>query len=347
MTNLLRDLGKKIKNFRQEVGMTLDQLSSICEIEKSLLFKMENDDLGDLINFDFSNNCKMFKSLTKILSNINSPLHPFVKWAGGKTQLLNIIENYLPKQFNRYFEPFVGGGALLFKVKPLKFSINDINNELICTYKCFKDESYFNLLKNKLIEHEKNHSEEYYYKIREMDKTPLDNLPIYERAARMLYLNKACFNGLYRVNSKGYFNVPSGKKEKVICFDRQNFENLHSFFKNREFEITNIDFEIAVENAKEGDFVYFDPPYDTLQNKNSFTSYNENTFGKKEQIRLSEVFKKLSEKKVFVMLSNHNTKLINELYKDFHITIVPAKRMINSRGDKRGEVEEVIITNYE
>ena len=163
----------------------------------------------------------------------------------------------------------------------------------------------------------------------------------------MIYLNKACFNGLYRVNSKGYFNVPSGKKKIVHCFDRKTFDNLNLFFKNRKPVITSIDFELAVKNAKAGDFVYFDPPYDTWEEKNSFTSYDKNAFGKEEQIRLAKVFKDLSNKGVYVMLSNHNTKFINELYKDFHITVVPAKRMINSKADGRGAVEEVIITNYE
>ena len=193
-----------------------------------------------------------------------------------------------------------------------------------------------------------NHSEEYYYQIRKMDQLEeFNKLPLYVRAARMIYLNKACFNGLYRVNSKGYFNVPSGKKKIVHCFDRKTFDNLNLFFKNRKPVITSIDFELAVKNAKAGDFVYFDPPYDTWEEKNSFTSYDKNAFGKEEQIRLAKVFKDLSNKGVYVMLSNHNTKFINELYKDFHITVVPAKRMINSKADGRGAVEEVIITNYE
>ena len=206
----------------------------------------------------------------------------------------------------------------------------------------------FELLKQELLKHEENHSEEYYYQVREMDKLEgFSNLPIYVRAGRMIYLNKACFNGLYRVNSKGYFNVPSGKKKAVNCFDKKTFDNLNLFFKNRKPVITSIDFEEAVKNAKAGDFVYFDPPYDTWEEKNSFTSYDKNAFGKEEQVRLAKVFKELSDKGVYVMLSNHNTKFINELYKGFHMTVVPAKRMINSKADGRGEVEEVIITNYE
>ena len=137
------------------------------------------------------------------------------------------------------------------------------------------------------------------------------------------------------------------KKKTVSCFDKKTFDNLNLFFKNRKPVITSIDFELAVKNAMPGDFVYFDPPYDTWEEKSSFTSYDKNAFGKEEQIRLAKVFKELAAKGVYVMLSNHNTKFINELYKDFHITVVPAKRMINSKADGRGEVEEVIITNYE
>lgn len=172
------------------------------------------------------------------------------------------------------------------------------------------------------------------------------SLPIYVRAARMIYLNKACFNGLYRVNSQGFFNVSSGRKKKVVTFDEENFDSLREFFRNNDIMILNGDFEDAVKSAKAGDFVYFDPPYDVIENKNSFTSYAKNDFGKDEQIRLARLYKKLSDKGVFVMLSNHNTAFINELYKDFNIHVVNAKRMINSKADGRGEVEEVIITNY-
>ena len=205
----------------------------------------------------------------------------------------------------------------------------------------------FESLKNELKKHEFNHSEEYYYQIRSMDKEEeFLSLPIYVRAARMIYLNKSCFNGLYRVNSKGFFNVPSGRKKKVVTFDEDNFDSLREYFRNNDITILNGDFEDAVKDAKAGDFVYFDPPYDVIENKNSFTSYAKNDFGKDEQTRLAKLYKKLSDKGVLVMLSNHNTAFINELYKDFNIHVVNAKRMINSKADGRGDVEEVIITNY-
>lgn len=350
MEMMLSSLGNDIRNFRMEAGLSQEQLSTLCGMDRAQLSKIEK---GTVIGVTFNTIAKIYDALGMKLVPVkeeikNLDVHPFVKWAGGKTQLLEVIESHLPETFNRYFEPFVGGGALLFKLQPKAFSINDSNEELICVYRCLENNELFELLKKELLKHEENHSEEYYYQVREMDKLEgFNNLPIYVRAGRMIYLNKACFNGLYRVNSKGYFNVPSGKKKTVNCFDKKTFDNLNLFFKNRKPVITNIDFEEAVKNAKTGDFVYFDPPYDTWEEKNSFTSYDKNAFGKEEQIRLAKLFKKLSDKGVYVMLSNHNTKFINELYKGFHITVVPAKRMINSKADGRGEVEEVIITNYE
>lgn len=347
----LTSIGTEIRIYRLQAGLSQEDLSKICGVERAQLSRIES---GEVQGVTYITIEKILNSLGRKLQTNeleveeNLIVHPFVKWAGGKTQLLEVIESHLPTSFNRYFEPFVGGGALLFKLQPKSFSINDTNSELIAVYNCFQNDGLFNELKEKLKEHEANHSEEYYYKVRDLDKYELFNVfPMVEHAARMIYLNKACFNGLYRVNSKGYFNVPSGKKKKVKCFDEENFSNIRRFFKKRKAVITNVDFEEAVKNAKSGDFVYFDPPYDTWEDKNSFTSYGKDTFGKDEQIRLAKVFKALSDKGVYVMLSNHNTKFIQELYSEFHINVVPAKRMINSKADGRGDVEEVLITNYE
>mgnify|MGYP003294453763 CR=1 FL=1 len=230
-------------------------------------------------------------------------------------------------------------------------SINDINKELINCYRCIKADVEEVIKQLYILEEEylsSKNKTDYFYKVRNRyNEIKLNGHEDYEKCADFIFLNKTCFNGLYRVNSKGFFNVPSGKKRVVNCFDKKTFNNLNLFFKNRKPVITSIDFEEAVKNAKAGDFVYFDPPYDTWEEKNSFTSYDKNAFGKEEQVRLAKVFKELSNKGVYVMLSNHNTKFINELYKGFHISVVPAKRMINSKADGRGEVEEVIITNYE
>ncbi|MDD6403089.1 MAG: DNA adenine methylase [Mollicutes bacterium] len=272
---------------------------------------------------------------------------PFVKWAGGKRQILDKLIKYVPEDFNTYYEPFVGGGALFFELSPKNAVINDSNEELINVFRCIKDEEKLTKMCNELNHHEANHSEEYYYKIRNIDrdKNKFNRLSDYKRAARTIYLNKACFNGLYRVNSKGEFNVPFGKKLKVNTYEGQNIGIIHAYLNFNNIKILSIDFEEAVKDAKEGDFIYFDPPYDS--DTSTFNSYTEDGFSKDEQIRLSNVFKNLSDRGCYVMLSNHNTVLINELYKDFYIHKITAKRNINSNGKKRGKVEEVIITNYE
>ncbi len=274
-------------------------------------------------------------------------MHPFVKWAGGKTQLLDEIVSLMPKNYNRYFEPFVGGGALFLKIAPRDSVINDFNSDLICAYRCMKDKDEYDKILEQLNYYQKHHSEQQYYQVREMDRGPnFNRLTPSQRAARLIYLNKSCFNGLYRVNAKGYFNVPSAKKKDVHCYDEKLFKEIAEYMQSTKCEILNGDFEKAVEDAKKGDFVYFDPPYDTWDEKESFTSYVKNPFGKEEQMRLANVYKQLSNRGVYVMLSNHNTSFIRELYKDFHIHVVNARRNINANGLGRGNVEEVLITNY-
>ncbi|MDD4547890.1 MAG: DNA adenine methylase [Bacilli bacterium] len=271
---------------------------------------------------------------------------PFVKWAGGKRQIINKLKKYIPEQFNTYYEPFVGGGALLFELSPTNAVINDYNKELINVYNCIKDEECLNKMCSELNNYEANHSEEFYFEIRnkDRDKKRFNRLSNYKRAARTIYLNKACFNGLYRVNSKNEFNVPFNKKTKVNTYDGQNLGIIHSYLNFNNINIISVDFEEAIDDAQKGDFIYFDPPYDS--DTQTFNSYTEGGFGKEEQKRLAKVFKKLSERGCYVMLSNHNTKLVNELYNEYNIYVIEAKRNINSNGKKRGNVEEVIITNY-
>ncbi len=271
---------------------------------------------------------------------------PFVKWAGGKRQIIDMLIKYAPREFNTYYEPFVGGGALFFELSPKKGVINDSNEELINIYKCLCNEDKFKKMCSVLNHYEKEHNEEFYYKIRNKDrnKNAYNKLADYTKAARTIYLNKACFNGLYRVNSKNEFNVPFGKKNKVNTYDGSNLITVSNYLTLNNIKICNEDFEKSVKTAKKGDFVYFDPPYDS--DTSTFNSYTEEGFGKEEQKRLAEVFKELDKKGVYVMLSNHNTVLVNELYKDYNIHVIEAKRNINSNGKKRGKVEEVIITNY-
>lgn len=272
---------------------------------------------------------------------------PFVKWAGGKRQIMNEIMKYIPFNYNTYYEPFVGGGAVFFELAPKKAVLNDYNSELINVFECIKDEVKFEKMCNELNHHEANHSEEYYYSIRNIDrdKNKFNKIADYKRAARTIYLNKACFNGLYRVNSKNEFNVPFGKKTKVNTYEGQNLGIVHCILNFNDIKLLSTDFEEAVKTAKKGDFVYLDPPYDS--DTSTFNSYTEDGFGKKEQERLAKLYKELSDRGCYVMLSNHNTKLVRELYKDFNIHVIEAKRNINANGKKRGKVEEVIITNYE
>ena len=340
-----------MKQLRNNSLMSQDELSKLTEIDRCQISKIEkgkiNVTLETIKKIADAFNIKL-RDLMDIDDTFNLSPKPFVKWAGGKMQLVDVLKKFIPKNFNNYYEPFIGGGALLFSLKPKNAFLNDNNKELISAYKCFSDNDLFLKLKKELKKHEENHSEEYFYKIRNIDReSEYLNLSEYEKAARMIYLNKACFNGLYRVNKNGYFNVPSGKKIKVTTFDDKNFNLIKDYIKNNNLKFLCSDFEKAVENATNGDFVYFDPPYDVFPDKNGFVFYGKDGFSKDEQIRLFNVFKKLSQKGVFVMLSNHNTPFINELYKGFNINIIKAKRMINSNASGRGFVEEVIITNYE
>lgn len=272
---------------------------------------------------------------------------PFVKWAGGKRQIIDKLKQYIPEDYNTYYEPFVGGGALLFELSPKNAVINDYNKELINVYECIKNEKKFDAMCKELNNHEAKHSEEYYYEIRNLDKdkNSFNKLADYNRAARTIYLNKACFNGLYRVNSKNEFNVPFSKKNKVNTYERENLSIISKYLNYNDVKLLSVDFEEAVKTARKGDFIYFDPPYDS--DSSTFNSYTEKVFDKDEQKRLAKVFKELSNKGCYVMLSNHNTKLINELYKDFNIYIIEVKRSISANGKKRKKVEEVIITNFD
>lgn len=277
----------------------------------------------------------------------NMCMSPVVKWAGGKRQILEKLKANLPEKFNNYFEPFIVGGALLFDLAPKNATINDVNQELLAIYTCLKDDELYRLMLEELDKHEKNHSEEYYYHVREWDRDPRFELePLWKRAARAIYLNKSCFNGLYRVNAKGYFNVPSAKKEHVVTYSKANMEEIHEYFKDDNVTILSGDFVEATRNAHEGDFVYFDPPYDSWEDKESFTAYSKFDFNKDDQRRLADCFKDLTNRGVKCMLSNHNTAYINELYNGFNIQVIKAKRMINANAAGRGAVEEVIITNY-
>ncbi len=264
-----------------------------------------------------------------------------VKWAGGKKQLLEQFEKFFPKKIERYFEPFIGSGTVAFyllKTHPeiKKIFLSDINEELITAYNVVKDnvEELIKLLKK----YKSKHSKEFYYKIR--SQNPKTDLEI---ATRFIYLNRTCFNGLYRVNSKGQFNVPMGSyKNPQIC-NEKGLREISKFLKKDDIKVAQ--FYDAVKNAKKGDFIYFDPPYYPLK-KESFTTYTKDNFLEEEQKKLAKVFRELDKKGCKVMLSNSDTDFIKDLYKGYHINFVQAKRMINCDATKRGKINEVVITNY-
>ncbi|KAF3887979.1 MULTISPECIES: DNA adenine methylase [Nostocales] len=281
--------------------------------------------------------------------SVNKLVKPFLKWAGGKRQLIpSIIANHLPKDFNTkdntYFEPFIGGGALLLALQPKKAVINDINTELINCYQVIRD-SVDELIKDlEKHENEKN----YYYAIRNWDrgedykyKTPV------QRASRIIFLNKTCYNGLFRVNSLGQFNVPFGKYKKPNIVDVSVLINVSKYLNQNQVEILNVDFQEAVKNAKKGDFLYFDPPYDPVSDSACFTDYSLNGFSKIDQKRLKETVDELDCRGCKVLLSNAYTQFIIELYSNYKKFKISAIRAINSNALKRGKVDEILIKNYD
>lgn len=245
----------------------------------------------------------------------------------------------------RYFEPFVGGGAVLFALQPRVGLINDANEELINTYTVVK-ENVEELIASLRLH--KNESD-YFYSIREQDRAQLffKQISRVERASRFIYLNKTCFNGLYRVNNSGEFNSPFGNYTNPNIVNDSVLRAVSNYLNENKIEITNQDYAKAVAGAKKGSFVYFDPPYHPISSSSNFTGYVAGGWDEEEQERLKAICDNLNSKGVRFLLSNSNTRFIRTLYKDYKIQIVKATRAINSVASKRGEVEEVLVKNYE
>jgi DNA adenine methylase len=275
----------------------------------------------------------------------NPLVAPVVKWVGGKRQLLQDISNHIPDKFFTYYEPFLGGGAVLFHLQPNRAVVNDINEELINIYTVIRD----NL--EELIEDLKRHKNEadYFYEIRELDrdKKTYSQLSNIEKASRIIYLNKTCYNGLFRVNQQGEYNAPFGRYKNPNIVNETTLRAVSNYFNRVKITFKCGDFEEAVKGIRKGSFVYFDPPYDPVSDSANFTGYDKGGFDREEQTRLKELCDKLDTKGVKFLLSNSATEFILELYKDYNITIVQANRAINSKGDKRGKVDEVLVKNYE
>lgn len=277
--------------------------------------------------------------------NYNELVQPFLKWAGGKRQLLPKIREYFPRKFELYFEPFIGAGAVLFDVQPGNALINDANTELVNCYEIIKQQP------EELIKKALAHpiSAEHFYCLRSQDRDPgLGSLPAVDRAARIIYLNKTCFNGLFRVNSHGHFNVPFGNYSDPTVVNKSVINAVSQYLNTANVQISNEDFEDAVAGAGQGDFVYLDPPYDPISDTSSFTGYNLTSFGREEQRRLKNVCDQLNRRRCKLLLSNSATDFIKELYNEknkYTVIEVPANRNINSVGTARGKINELLIFN--
>ncbi|MGB0880933.1 MAG: DNA adenine methylase [Polaribacter sp.] len=274
----------------------------------------------------------------------NKLISPFLKWVGGKRQLMPAIKELIPKNYSNYYEPFIGGGAVLFNLQPKKAVINDFNKELINVYKTIKENP------EALISDLKTHKNEsdYFYDLRALDREEnFKNLSTIKKASRVIYLNKTCYNGLYRVNNSGEFNSPFGRYKNPNIVNETTIKAVSKYLNTSDITILNNDFEEALKGIKKESFVYFDPPYDPVSTSSNFTGYVQGGFDIYEQVRLKDLCDTLDKKGVKFLLSNSATQFIEDLYKDYKISYVKANRSINSNGKKRGEIDEVLIRNYE
>lgn len=265
-------------------------------------------------------------------------LMPFLKWPGGKRQFIAKYINLIPKEYNHYYEPFLGGGSVFFSLLPNKATIADANSDLINLYIVMRDNPY--LLKDVLRRHHEEHSREYYYNMRASN--PLDSI---ERAGRFLYLNRTCYNGMYRVNQKGEFNVPIGTKTNCI-YDIGSFDEYSSALRNVEILVS--DFSKIIQKAQTLDLIFADPPYTVAHNQNGFIKYNENLFTWEDQKRLLDDLKAAQTRGSYIILTNANYKEIYEMYSDngFHILVMERYSTLAGLAKKRGITEELLITSF-
>ena len=270
-----------------------------------------------------------------------SATRPFIKWAGGKGKLLSELVSRVPENFNTYFEPFLGGGALFFELQPEKAVLADFNAELINAYKVVQRD--VEKLIDELSRH--RHNKRHFYRVRDFDRSPAFWVfSDVERAARFIYLNKTCFNGLYRVNSRGEFNVPFGDYKNPAILDAENLRACSAALQGR--ELVRRSFEEVVGATSKGDFVYYDPPYMPVSKTANFTAYGKEGFTAEDHTRLRDTCIELDKKGVKFMLSNSDAPLVLELYRDFNLETVQSSRSINSKATLRGPVKEVIVRNY-
>lgn len=274
----------------------------------------------------------------------NQLVAPVVKWVGGKRQLLDELTPLFPKRFTAYCEPFVGGGAVLFRMQPRIAYVNDMNKELIQMYEVIRD--HVDELIALLGEYP--NEEAHFYRIRDWDrdKEQYERLSKIQRAARMIYLNKTCYNGLFRVNNAGEFNAPFGHYKNPNIVNAPTLRAVSHYFQKAQITFSCVDYEKVLASLTKGTFVYLDPPYDPISNTANFTGYTKGGFDRAEQIRLRQCCDDLNRRGIRFMLSNSATEFIQAQYAAYHITIVQAKRAVNSNAAKRGQVDEVLVRNY-
>ncbi len=335
------DISKK-----RTTGVSFSVLEKLClflNCQISDLLTLEEDTTGYihylLKDYPITDNVKRIPQ-----TKVGDPVKPFLQWVGGKREMIKQYTDFIPSSYERYFEPMIGGGALYFYLNPKHSVIGDNNPELIRTYEAIRDnpESVIELLH---ILRSK-HSKELYMTVRSIDRklNILKDLKDFEVAARMIYLNQTCFNGVYRVNKSGQFNVPIGSSlNRVIC-DPVAIRKASQELQGATILCT--DFETAIADAKRNDFVYLDPPYYPISEYSDFTRYTKEKFYKHDQERLAEKCKVLASKGCKVMLSNSDAPLIHDLYSGFNIHTVYSGRNLNSKSDRRGKVSEVLITSY-
>lgn len=280
------------------------------------------------------------------MAKINKLVTPFMKWVGGKRQLIPSIVAHLPRNIKeyKYIEPFIGGGAVFFYLQPRHAIINDFNEELINVYKVIKE----NLVE--LIDDLKKHKNEsdYFYQIRGLDRTQdFKKLSPIERASRIIYLNKTCFNGLYRVNNAGEFNAPFGRYKNPNIVNEATLKAVNKYLNTNNIIIRSGDYADALTEADERTFVYLDPPYHPISENSNFTGYIQGGWNIFDQIRLREACDELNARGVKFLLSNSSASIIKDEYRNYSISVVKAHRAINSDGSNRGEVDELLIKNYE
>lgn len=274
----------------------------------------------------------------------NQLVAPVVKWVGGKRQLIDEIVPLLPKKLSMYCEPFLGGGAVLFEIQPKKAIINDLNDDLMRVYRVIRDNVEELIIQLQEFEN----TAEAYYRIRDLDrdKVNYDLLTDTNKAARTVYLNKTCYNGLFRVNAAGEFNSPFGNYKNPNIVNAPTLRAVNKYLSAPGIQLFSEDFEATMKRVPEGGFVYIDPPYDPVSDTASFTGYNKGGFDREEQRRLKRCCDELTRRGIKFLLSNSSTAFIRELYADYNVKTVHARRAINSDASKRGAVEEVLITNY-